>query len=253
MLTSSIFFSSTNFYLTASVVWSLSYFVYLLYSLLIFVGILYLISNINDFLNYYKYSNLSNFSTLSGLNIMTLLMTPIFLLLLLDFSWSGSEVLAWFSHILFSSFQYKVTYLIIIFYAFIWVVYGSVFYYTSQEVYDFTIVLYSFFVWMILFFTTGNTFTLMFMIELLSTLIMLLLITSVFSSTYFYNNLDLNSALYFHSLTPTALIQTLLFFFLSLTCRITKLVCFLDVIVLKLFNFWLIFDWSNIYLYYNFT
>lgn len=145
--------------------------------------------------------------------MLNLLITPIILLILLNFSWYGYEVVAWFGHVIFTSFQFKVNYLILFSFMVIWVIYVSVFYFTSQEVYDFTIVTYSFCCWLLFLFTSNNIFTLIFVIEILSTLITLLLITSVFSSAHFYNNLNLVNNLYFNNSNPTSFLQTLLFFF----------------------------------------
>lgn len=239
MFATSFFFNVTNFYLTTSVIWSCTYFYLFFYIALIFSVVIYLVSTVNEFLNFSTYKNLSNSTFVSGFNMFKLLVTPILLLLLLNFSWSGAEVLAWFGHVIFTSFQFKVSYLIFWSYLFVCVVYSSIFYYTSQEVYDFSIVTYSFFCWIVFLFTANNAFTLIFLIEVLSTLITLLLITSVFSSAYFYNNLNFSNTLYFDNLLPTAFLQTLLFFFwISLVSSLN-----LFVFLILFYLTFLTFDW----------
>jgi len=145
----------------------------------------------------------------------------------------------WFGHLLFSSFQLKVTYLISFIFVLIWVAYASSFYYSSQEIFDYTIVTYSFFLWTVFLFYSNNIFTVIFFIEILSTLITLLLITSVFSSTYFYNNLSLTNHSYFNQSTPFSFLQTLMFFFWISLISSLNLFLFLTLFYLQ----FLTFDW----------
>jgi len=118
----------------------------------------------------------------------------------------------------------------------------SSFYYSSQEIFDYTIVTYSFFLWMTFLFYSNNIFTVIFFIEILSTLISLLLITSVFSSTYFYNNLSLTSHSYFNQSTPFSFLQTLMFFFWISLVASLNLFVFLTIFYLK----FLTFDWFTL-------
>lgn len=173
---------------------------------------------------------------------MWLLLTPSLLLFFLTGSWTGPVCTIWFGHLIFSSLQYKVFFLLFFSFSLLWVAYSSSFYYSSQEVYDYTIVTYSFFLWMLLMFYSNNLFTVIFFIEILSTLITLLLITSVFSTTYFYNNLSLSSHSYFNQSTPFAFLQTLMFFFWISLVGSVNLFVFLTLFYLK----FLTFDWYTI-------
>lgn len=150
--------------------------------------------------------------------------------------------MVWFGHLIFSSFQLKITYLVTFTFTLIWVAYASSFYYSSQEVFDYTIVTYSFFMWTVFLFYSNNIFTVIFFIEILSTLITLLLITSVFSSTYFYNNLSLTNHSYFNQSTPFSFLQTLMFFFWISLVSSLNLFLFLTVFYLK----FLTFDWFTL-------
>lgn len=229
-------------YLTFSTIWSITYFFLFFYLLLIFSVILYLISNIKDFTNYTTFSNNTLFNYITGFDIFWLLASPILLMLIINFSWTSPTILVWFGHIIFSPFQFKMTYVIIIIFSFVWLTYSSSFYFSSQEVFDYTNVTYSFFVWVIFLFYSNNIFTVIFFIEILSTLITLLLITSVFSSTYFYNNLSLTSHSYFNQSTPFSFLQTLLFFFWISLISSLNLFLFLTLFYLK----FLTFDWFTL-------
>lgn len=136
---------SFNFFFTYSSIWSLTYFSLFFYNLLVFSIIFYLVSNIKDFTNYNNSSNYTIFNYIPGLTILGLVLTPIILILILNFSWTGPLLTSWFGHLSFTSFQLRITYFIILIFIFIWLSYSSFFYYSSQEVYDYTIIIYSFF------------------------------------------------------------------------------------------------------------
>lgn len=227
---------------TQTSIWSLTYFFLFFYNLLIFSAILYLIANIRDFTNYTSFSNNTLFSYVSGLDLLWLLLTPIITMFIINFSWTSPTLMVWFGHLIFSSFQLKITYLVTFTFTLIWVAYASSFYYSSQEVFDYTIVTYSFFMWTVFLFYSNNIFTVIFFIEILSTLITLLLITSVFSSTYFYNNLSLTNHSYFNQSTPFSFLQTLMFFFWISLVSSLNLFLFLTVFYLK----FLTFDWFTL-------
>jgi len=227
---------------TQTSIWSLTYFFLFFYNLLIFSAILYLIANIRDFTNYTTFSNNTLFSYVSGLDLLWLLLTPIITVFIINFSWTSPTLMVWFGHLIFGSFQLKITYLVTFTFSLIWVAYASSFYYSSQEVFDYTIITYSFFIWTVFLFYSNNIFTVIFFIEILSTLITLLLITSVFSSTYFYNNLSLTNHSYFNQSTPFSFLQTLMFFFWISLVSSLNLFLFLTVFYLK----FLTFDWFTL-------
>ena len=192
-----------------------------------------------EFTNFNQFSNITFFSYLTGFDLIWLFLTPLFIILLINYSWTSPLISIWFGHLLFSQLQFKITYLLVFLFTLVWVAYLSSFYYSSQEVYDYTIVVYSFFFWMLLLFYSNNIFTVIFFIEILSTLITLLLITSVFSSTYFYNNLSLTNHSYFNQSTPFSFLQTLMFFFWISLVGSLNLFIFLILFYLK----FLTFDW----------
>lgn len=190
-------------------------------------------------MNYNAFANQTTFLLIPGLNLVNLFVTPLVLILCVNFAWTSPVVVAWFGHLIFTSFQLKMTYFVTVCFGFVWITYLTTFYFASQEVYDYSIVTYSFFFWMMLLFFSNNIFTVIFFIEVLSTLITLLLITSVFSSTYFYNNLNLSKHAYFAQSTPFALLQTLMFFFWISLISSLNLFVFLVLFYLH----FLTFDW----------
>ena len=153
-----LFNTSMTNYLTFSTIWCIKYF-FLFFYLLLFVLVI--------FLNYTTFSNNTLFNYITGFDIFWLLASPILLMLIINFSWTSPTILVWFGHIIFSPFQFKMTYVIIIVFSFVWLTYSSSFYFSSQEVFDYTNVTYSFFVWVIFLFNSNNIFTVIFFIEIL--------------------------------------------------------------------------------------
>lgn len=231
--------NTIGIFLTYSNLWSLTYFFLFFYIILIFTAVLYVVANIWDFTRYNKFNNQTSFVYITGFDFAGVLLTPLFIIMLLNFSWTSPSLLVWFGHLVFSSFQYKITYIVLLSFTLLWVSYYMSFYYTSSEVYDYTIVTYSFFLWTLSLFYSNNLFTVIFFIEILSVLITLLITTSVFSSTYFYNNLNLNTHSYFQQSTPFAFLQTLMFFFWISLLGSLNLFLFLTIFYLK----FLTFDW----------
>ena len=234
--------TSINYFNTFSSIWSLNYFFLLFYILLVFSATLYLVSNIKEFTSYNSFANTTSFTYVSGFDLLPTLATPLFLIAFVNFSWIGSDLLSWFGHLIFAGFQIKITYYTLIVFYLIWLAYLTSFYYTSQEVYDYTIISYSFFIWTLFLFYANNIMTVIFFIEILSTLIMLIIVTSTFSSTYFYNNLNLDHHNYFNQTLPTSFLQTIMFFFWISLVSSLNLFIFLTLFYLKFFSL----DWATI-------
>lgn len=237
-----------SFNVTFSTLWSICYFWTIFYVLGVFIAIIYLLSNIKNFFNLTTASTNSNFTYLSGYDLYWFLMTPVLLVVLINLSWSGPSLLPWFGHLTFAPFQYKITYLTAFFFFLLWTTYVTSFHFASKEVYDYTIVTYSLFMWTTLLFYTNNLFTTLFFIELLSTLIMLLVISSTFSTTSYYNNQDLSQNNFFTHTTPYSFLHGIIFFFwISL---IGSLSLFLFLILF--FTKFLTFDWFLCELVFHF-
>lgn len=190
------------FFISFSSLWSFSYFFLFIYIIVIFSIILYTLPSLKNSLNYTKLKKNTNFSYLSGFDLYPLFLTPLFLLLIINLSWSSNVFLVWFGNLIFTGFQYKFLYFFLFFFLLIITVYSTSFYFSSKEIYDYLLTIFNFFFWLFFLFLSNTFFTFIFFIEILSTLIFLLLITSSFSTTYFYNNLNLNLHNYFNQTTP---------------------------------------------------
>ena len=134
-------------------------------------------------------------------------------------------------------------------YIFIIVAYATVFYYTTAEIYDFVIMVLHAVYWLTLLFTANTLFTVIFLIEILTTLIIFLIVTATFSTTYALNNLNMSHHLYFSQTTPYFFILTILYFFwLSLFASLL-FYFFCIIFFLYFFTFdWFLFEYLFIYL-----
>lgn len=235
-------------FLTAGSVWALCYFSHFAYLLFLFSAVFYLLPNLVNFTLSNNYSKSSSFTSTEGLDLVMLALTPLFLILAVHFTWSGPSLVAWFGHIVFSSFQYKITYLLFIFVTSYWSAFLMTTHFSSTNVYDYSITVFNFFIWLWFMFFSNNVFTFIFFLELLSASITLLLVTSTFSSSYFYNNLSYSTHSYFQTSTPTALLHSLMLFFWITLVASLMLFLFTIFAYLKFFSF----DWGltdSIFLY----
>ena len=105
------------------------------------------------------------------------------------------------------------TFFIFFFYLMIKTILISSFTFTSKELYDYLVTLLQFFYWIVIIFLSNTIFSTIFIIEVLSTLLFLLFITSIFSSSFFYRNIDYSFGHIFQSSLPYIYIQSILIFF----------------------------------------
>ncbi len=204
--------------------------------------ILYLLPNLWLFADASASSSTSSFYSTDGVFLTKLLLAPIFAMFLIHTTWCGPALTAWYGHIIFSNFQFKVTYLLITFFVTYWFAFLSSVHFSSTLIFDYTATAFNFFIWIWAIFFSDNVFTFVFFLEILSASITLLLTTSTFSSTHFYNNLSFSTHSYFQSSTPTAFLQTLMFFFWITLVSSLSLFLFIVLFYTK----FLTFDWSLI-------
>ena len=173
---------------------------------------------------------------------------PVVLITLINFSWSSVDISAWFGHVIFASFQSKSFTLLNLSFLIFLGVFTQTTYFSSKEIYDFSITTFSFFYWLFLLFCSNSIFSTIFVIEVLSTLILLLIITSTFSSAYFYRNTNLSFGHLFQQTTPFSYIQSILYFFW------VSLISSLNLFLFCLFFYILIltFDWYLIEHIFNY-
>lgn len=204
------------FFLNFHNIWTLLFFFLFTYSTFITTTVIYslpiLITNtLGRFKN--KSSQNLNFLFLSGFELFLFLVLPgVCFYFILSF-WVAPIVSAWFGHLVFTGFQYKITLFISVNFFLVLYIILSFCYFSSKEIYDFFIVKFYFFYWMIFLFLSNSFFTTIFVIEVLSTLIFMLLITSTFSTTFFYKNIHFTKYNFFQNSIPFNFFQSILFFF----------------------------------------
>ena len=168
------------FFLNFHNIWTLLFFFLFTYTTFITTTVLYslpiLITNtLGRFKN--KSNQNLNFLFLSGFELFLFLVLPgVCFYFILSF-WVAPIVSAWFGHLVFTGFQYKITLFISVNFFLVLYIILSFCYFSSKEIYDFFIVKFYFFYWMVFLFLSNSFFTTIFVIEVLSTLIFMLLIT----------------------------------------------------------------------------
>lgn len=121
-------------------------------------------------------------------------------------------------------------------------------YFSSKEIYDYLITVINSFFWITMLFFINSIFSTIFIIEVLSTIIFLLIITSNYSTTFYYNTLDLSKGVYTQQIFPHAYIQSLLFFFWVSLIASLNLFLFISLMFTKLYSF----DWFLIEYVFNY-
>jgi len=202
------------FFLNVSSVWSFSFFFTFTYLVLFMSFIIYVLP---IFLTQSKLNTTvktkNNFYIITSSEVILFFLVPLVCTYIINASWSSSDLTVWFGHIIYTSFQSKVLYLIFcMFYLVIYFIFSTT-YFSSNEIYDFIITKFNFLYWVSLLFMCNSIFTLMFIIEVISTLIFLLITTSVFSTSFFYKNINFDNKNFFQNLTPFTFLQSLFFFF----------------------------------------
>ena len=233
-------------FLTYSTLISITVFLFLTYSVFLKTVHLYLLpitynNSDQSVKNYFYFINHSS--------IFSNLLTFIFLIWTVLFLTAGPSTSLWFNHLLFSTFQYKMTLIITASFLLVSKVIYSNLYFSSKEVYDYIITTIFFMYWVIILFYTNSLFSTMFNIEVISTLIFTLHITSVFTTSYQYKSVDISFSYLFQNSNPYSYTKSLLFFYwISL---ITSLNLFLFLLLIYLTTF--TFDWYLLEYIFNYT
>lgn len=231
------------FFITTAALWSFSFFLLLTYSIFLVSVIIYVLPiqgrNSRSSLTGTK----TNFSYINSFDLLPTLLTPLTIFLFVNLIWSSSTVSCWFGHIIYSDFHNKIFLIVTLMFGFVILIHSSTSYYSSQEIYDYIITNFSFYYWIFVLFTTNSLFTVIFGIEVLSTLIFLLIITSSYSSNFFYRNLDLSFGNYKQQVFPYSYLQSLLFFFWMSLITSLSLFIFLFYLYTKVLTFdWFLMD-----------
>jgi len=201
------------FFITFSTLWSITFFILLTY-LTGVISVLTYILPLPTANTKYTWSKIFRNSTLiNGFDLLWVVLTPYILILALNNLYVLPSVSAWFGHIIITSFQTKMLYTIIMFFILMTCIFFSTTYFSSREIYDYTITTYNFAYWLTILFMSNSIFSMVFVIEVISTLILLLIVTSAFSTTFFYRNLNLSFGHILQQSLPHSHLQSLLYFF----------------------------------------
>jgi len=232
----------TIYTLSPSVIWGFFFFFLSLYLLLAQTVTLYTISFITELnLSQSKSSN-SRFTLLISWSLSPLLYFFLLMFVFLFWTWSGPSVVSGFGHLTFTLFERKLGLLVwLVFSLFLLIFLGSSVV-VGSSFYDFLITLSHFSYWLGFLFLATNVLTVSLVIEILTSLIMLVVVTS-----YAFTSQPLlrytTQANYTLNLTPqtTYLYSLLTFFWVSL---LTTLTLFLSLVILytKVFTI----EWSTL-------
>jgi len=200
--------------MTFSTLWSISFFFVLTYLTLVISTITYLLPVASTQQNNSSVStSRTDFSFVNSSELLPLFVTPYILILLLNLACTVPTLSVWFGHVVVTGFQMKLIYLLVFVFVLYIIVLTSTTYVSSREIYDYINTTFSIFYWVLLLFTANSLLTVIFVIEVLSATLFLLIITSTFSSNYFYRNLNLSFGHLFQQSTPFTYLQSILFFF----------------------------------------
>ena len=237
------------FFLTFSSMWSFSFFICISYIILLTSVLTYLLPIFHTSTNNIIHKTKTYFSFINAFDVLWVYITSLILFVLLLNLCVCPSLSIWFGHLTLTSFQLKISYLILFTFTSYIIVFNSTTYFTSREIYDYVIVIFHFLYWVLLIFYANTIFTVIFIIEVIGTLIFLLVITSTFSSTFFYRNLNLNYGHLFQQSTPHTYLQSILYIFWISLVSSLNLFVFLLLFYFKV----LTFDWfliEHIFLYF---
>jgi len=173
------------FFVTFSSLWNFSIFFLFSYLTIIISILTYILPVISSNLKYSMSSEKTNFWFINGFDLFWVFLTPYLIMFFLLNFWVAPSISSWFGHVVFTGFQIKMSYFILLIFILVILILMNTVYFTSRESYDYVIVTFNFCYWVTILFWTNTVFTTIFVIEVISTLIFLLVITSTFSSTFF--------------------------------------------------------------------
>jgi hypothetical protein len=236
--------------LTFSHLWSFLFFFPLCYGLLLITLLLYLLPITGNQYNsltqsYYQ----SNFKYTSGQDVYPIFVLMVTFLMLLNWSWFSPSVSAWFGHVAINSLQLKIflfTWLLFLLTTYVEL---SNSYLSSRDVYDSLITKVSLAFWLSFLFFSNSLITTIFIIEVMSALLFLLITTSVYSTTFYYKNIDFSQYNHFQNVIPYSFLNSLIYFFwVSLIASLN-----LFLFTIYLYTNLMSLDWyllEHIYYYY---
>lgn len=229
--------------------WNTTFFFPIFYLLSIFSLALYFVPLVSFFISFDKFKNQTTYVHINFETICAFLLLPSFIITALVLSWISPTTYVWFSQLTVSTTQRPITIFCLLAYVLLIYIYSANLIFNTKEIYDFMIILHNTLVWLFLLFYANNLFAIIFFIETLTSLTILVLITSTFSSSYSYDTANFPKSLYFQPLIPKEILNSLIYFFwMSL---LSSLLLFLFLILFYTSTFALELSLANICL--NFT
>ncbi len=227
------------FVITPNSLWAVSFLFFIFYITFIFSLILYNLPLARS-LTSTLFKKTTSIKFLEGSDYHFFLLSYVLLVFLLNVTWVSYPITSWFGNLIFSNFQHKFFFLILFILYLTILFFNSAFIFGSYEVNDFYITCFNFFIWISFLFSANTLFCAIFFIEILSTLILLLITTSTFSTTYFYSNTNYSLNSYQTTLSATVYLNSLLFFFWISLLGSLGLFFFLSFFYTQFFSF----DWN---------
>ena len=237
---SDFFATTTSFNYSASSIWGVFFFTFSAYLLLVYSAVLYFLSMLTETTVSRSTAQTSKTFFLDGLSAYSFVNSLPLVVLLLLLSWSGPAIVSGFGHLEFTSFERKTSLLVLTMFVIYLLILLPSFFFTNSSSYDLIITLTHLTYWLMFLFYTSNVLSLSFVIEVLTGLITLLLITSYTPS--YHSGVDSDSYTnkgFLNSLPSTYFSSLLIFFWTSL---VTTLMLFLFLIVI--YSKFLTFEWS---------
>ena len=229
-------------------IFSLTYFFTTFYLVFVMSLLIYIIPILNNIQKYNFFKTKTYFTFIHWTELINFVSSFILTFYLLNLFWVNYNLSIWFGHLIISSFTLKIIYINVFMLVLIMYTLISNSYFSSKEIYDFIITIINTFFWLTLIFFINSIFSTIFIIEVLSTIIFLLIITSNYSTTFYYNNTDLSKGVYNHQIFPHTYIQSLLFFFWVSLIASLNLFLFITQLYLKIYSF----DWFLIEHLFNY-
>lgn len=229
-------------------IWAAAYFIFLLYSVFILSTLLYIIPVLTNVNKHNLFKTKSFFTFIHWVSINNFMLFFMYTIFIVGLYWYSSNLSIWFGHIIVFSFNLKMVNLNLFLISLVLYVINSNSYFSSKEIYDYLITIINSFFWVTTLFFLNSIFSTIFIIEVLSTIIFLLIITSNYSTTFYYNTIDLSKGVYSQQVFPHSYIQSLLFFFWVSLIASLNLFLFIIMFFLKFFTF----DWFLIEHIFNY-
>ena len=233
-------------------IWSITFFFIFIYSIFLASLIIYLIPVLSSQQKYNFFKKKSLFTLINWTNISNIILFLSTSLFLINSFWVNSNLSVWFGHLIVYNLNLKITYInLILFYVLTYSLISSS-YFSSKEIYDYIITIINLLFWVNILFYINSIFSSIFVIEVLSTIIFLMIITSNYSTTYYYNSTNLSKGIYSQQIFPHSYLQSLLFYFWVSLLASLNLFLFVNLLYMKIYSF----DWfliEHIFTYYTLT